>query len=164
MVIFIAMVPILFYFDFGTSLVWTVLIPLLPLALLIIGFSRWRDICPLAMISKISQRINFISKRKVPEWFETNFWAYQYFLLFIALALRLTTLNYHGEYLGFFFILVILIAFISNLVYTGKSWCNFFCPVGVVEKIYTLSNAKNHTNNSACGSCTACKKTALILT
>ena len=158
MVIYIAIVPILFLYDFGTSLVWTVLIPLLPIALLIIGFSKWRDICPLAMISKISQNINTFKKRKVPKWFEENFWYLQYFLLFVALTLRLTTLNYDTNYLAFFFILVTLFAFFTNLIFTGKTWCNFFCPVGVVEKIYTISNAKNHNHNSACNACSGCKK------
>jgi len=156
--IFLALIPILLIFDFGTTLIWTILIPLMPIALLLIGFSRWRDICPLALISKISQHITLIEKRKVPKWFETNFWLFQYFLLFIALCLRLITLNYDNHYLALFFIVVVLSALAINLFFTGKSWCNFFCPVGAVEKIYTLSNAKNFMHNSACGTCTACKK------
>jgi len=158
MVIFIAIVPALLLYDQSTALVWTILIPLLPIALLIIGFSRWRDVCPLAIVSKLSQKITLFKKRKVPKWFESNFWYLQYFLLFFALSLRLTTLNFDTNSLAFFFILVTLLAFITNLIFTGKTWCNFFCPVGVVEKIYTLSNAKNYEHNSACGTCTACKK------
>ena len=158
MVIFIAIVPILFYSQHGTTLVWTILIPIIPIVLLSIGFSRWRDICPLAIISKITQNRQIIQKRKVPLWFEKNFWYFQYFLLFSALTLRLITLNYNSLYLGIFFIVVILSALLVNLFFTGKSWCNFFCPVGVVEKIYAISNAKNYTHNSACATCTACKK------
>ena len=158
LVIFISLVPILFTSEDGTTLVWTILIPLLPVALLIIGFSRWRDICPLAFISKIAQKINIFPKKRVPKWFESNFWYFQYTLLFIALTLRLTTLNYEATYLGIFFIFVVVAAFTSNLIFTGKSWCNFFCPVGAVEKIYSISNAKNYMYNSACGTCTACKK------
>ena len=158
MVIFIAIVPILFFSLHGTTLVWTILIPIIPVALLIIGFSRWRDICPLALISKITQNTQLIQKRKVPLWFENNFWFFQYFTLFIALSLRLTTLNYNSTYLGLFFIIVVVLALLINLFFTGKSWCNFFCPVGVVEKIYAISNAKNYDHNSACGTCTACKR------
>ena len=156
--IFIALVPILLLSPNGTTLVWTILIPLMPIGLLIIGFSRWRDICPLALISKISQRMNFIKKRKVPQWFEENFWYFQYAFLFIALALRLIILNEDNQLLAYFFIVVVLGAFFTNLFYTGKSWCNFFCPVGAVEKIYTISNAKNYMTNSACTTCTACKR------
>ena len=158
LVIFLALIPILFFFDFGTTLVWTILIPMMPIGLLLIGFSRWRDVCPLALISKISQHTDIIQKRKVPKWFEGNFWYFQYFLLFIALSLRLTTLNYDNHFLAFFFIFVVLSALLINLFFTGKSWCNFFCPVGTVEKIYTLSNAKNYMHDSACSTCTACKK------
>ena len=158
LVVFLALIPILFYFEFGTTLVWTILIPLMPIGLLLIGFSRWRDVCPLATISKITQNIAPIQKRKVPVWFEKNFWSFQYFLLFIALSFRLTTLNYDNHYLAYFFIFVILSALVVNLFFTGKSWCNFFCPVGTVEKIYTLSNAKNFMHDSRCGTCTACKK------
>ncbi|MBT5934720.1 cyclic nucleotide-binding domain-containing protein [Sulfurimonas sp.] len=72
--------------------------------------------------------------------------------------MRLVTLNYNNSYLGVFFILAIISAFAINIVYTGKSWCNFFCPVGVVEKIYCISNSQNYSTNSACSPCTACKK------
>lgn len=158
LIIFIALVPILFYYEKGTTLVWTILLPLFPLGLLLIGFSRWRDVCPLAFISKISQKMSFIQKRKVPVWFEKNFWLFQYSLLFLALSLRLVSLNSNSYFLAYFFLFVMLSAFIVNLFFTGKSWCNFFCPVAPVEKIYTISNAKNYMHNSACGTCTACTK------
>ena len=154
----ICSVPFLFFFDDTTALIWTILIPPLPLLIIIIGFSNWRNICPLAAVSKISQKLNITNKRKVPKWFEANFYYVQYFLLYATLAFRLTTLNFNDFYLILFFIFIFLSAFVINLVYTGKSWCNFFCPVGVVERIYCVSNAKNYTHNSACSTCTACKK------
>ena len=150
--------PFLFFFDDTTALVWTIIIPPLPLLIIIIGFSNWRNICPLATVSRIAQKITINNKRKVPKWFEKNFYAVQYFLLFLAFAFRLTTLNFNDFYLILFLIAIFVSAFVVNLVFTGKSWCNFFCPVGVVERIYTLSNAKNYSYNSACTTCTACKK------
>jgi len=142
--------PFLFFFDDTTALVWTIIIPPLPLLIIIIGFSNWRNICSLATVSKIAQKININNKKKFLTWFESNFYAIQYFLLFAAFAFRLTTLNFNDFYLILFLIAIFTSAFITNLVFTGKSWCNFFCPVGVVERIYTLSNAKNYTYNSAC--------------
>jgi len=151
-------VPFLFFFDDTTALVWTILVPPLPLLILLIGFSNWRNVCPLATVSKIAQKINLSNKRKVPKWFENNFYTVQYFFLFAALSFRLTTINFNDFYLILFFIFIFASAFITNLIFTGKSWCNFFCPVGVVERIYCVSNAKNYTHNSACSTCTACKK------
>lgn len=113
--------------------------------------------CPLAFFSKISQQLTWIQKRKVPNWFENNFYFFQYFLLFLAFGARLVLLNYDSVYLAFFLISVILSAFMTNLFFTGKSWCNFLCPVGIVEKIYCGSDAHQYNTNSACSTCSACK-------
>ena len=156
--VLILSIPLFFIFDDSTAFVWTIVVPLLPITIIIIGFSSWRNICPLAGLSKISQNINWVQKRKVPQWVENNFYFIQYFSLFFALVLRLTILNFNTLYLVMYFIAIFISAFVINLVYTGKSWCNFFCPVGVVEKIYCVSNAKNYMKNSACIACTACKK------
>ncbi len=151
-------VSLFFVFEKTTTLVWTVLVPLLPIGIIVIGFSRWRDSCPLAEFSKIAQRISLFKKKKVPAWIEKNLYAIQYFALFIGLTLRLTILNFNHYYLLVFFVFIFLAAFVTNLIYTGKSWCNYFCPVGVVERIYTVSNAGNYMRNSACSTCTACTK------
>lgn len=157
LVVFIAFIPLLFLHERGVSFLWTVFFPLIPLLLLIIGYSNWRDICPLAFFSKISQKLTWIPKRKVPKWFERNFYFFQYGILIASFDLRLTLTNFDNTFLALFLILIILSAFITNLIFTGKSWCNFFCPVGAVEKIYSLSNAHNYNKNSACTTCSACK-------
>ena len=157
-IVFIGMILVLFFIENTTSLVWTVIVPIVPLLFLLLGYYNWRKICPLAYFSKVSQKLSWIQKRKVPTWFEDNFYLFQYILLFTAFSFRLTILNFDSFYLGIFFVFVILSAFVTNLIFTGKSWCNFFCPVGVVEKIYCNSNAHNYHNNSACSSCSACKK------
>ena len=156
--VFLFLIVFLLMVEKSTTLVWTIVIPLLPLLFLIIGYSNWRNICPLAYFSKISQKLSWIPKRKVPIWFENNFYLFQYFLLFTAFSFRLTLLNFDHIYLGLFFVFVIVSSFLINLVFTGKSWCNFFCPVGVVEKIYCGSNAHKYKIDSACSTCSACKK------
>lgn len=157
LIVFVSIVPLLFLVEDSTSIVWTMIIPLLPIIFITLGYSNWRNICPLAFFSKISQKLTWIEKRKVPEWFEYNFYYFQYFILFLSFSFRLIILNFDSFYLGLYFILIISSAFVINLVYTGKSWCNFFCPVGVVEKIYCSSNAHKSEINSACSTCTACK-------
>lgn len=157
-VVFISLIILLLVKENSTAIVWTMVLPVIPVLFLILGFSNWRNACPLAFFSKLSQNLNWLQKRKVPKWFENNFYYFQYFLLFVAFNARLVTLNFDDLYLAFFFIFVIIGAFSINLVYTGKSWCNFFCPVGVVEKIYCTSNSHKHEINSACSKCSACKK------
>ncbi len=43
-------------------------------------------------------------------------------------------------------------------LYTGKTWCNYICPVSFIEKIYTEPHGLRETRNSQCAKCTACKK------
>jgi hypothetical protein len=51
-----------------------------------------------------------------------------------------------------------LAAFATNRIFTGKTWCNFICPVGLVERIYTEPRSLPSVSNSQCARCTACKK------
>lgn len=158
LVVFVALIVLLFVTPKANALVWTLVIPLVPITLLVIGYSRWRIICPLAWFTKLTQDLNYFSKRKLPEWFEKNAYGFQFGILFFAFAARLYVLNSDALMLAGFFILVIALAMLSGLFLSGKSWCNYLCPVGVVEKIYTGSNAHMYHINSACGTCTACKK------
>lgn len=155
--VFIGIIVLLFITPQANSIIWTFVIPLVPITLLIIGYSRWRNICPLAWFSKATQNINVFSKRKLPRWFENNVYFVQFSILFIAFAARLYVLNNSAVLLAGFFIILILMVVFSGLLLSGKSWCNYFCPVSVVEKIYSGSNAHMQHVNSACGTCTACK-------
>ena len=157
LIVFVSLIPILLLLDNSTSIVWTLVIPFVPIVIIAIGYSNWRKVCPLAFFANISQKLKFIEKRKIPKWFEKNLYLFQFTLLLAAFSARLILLNFDTMSLTLFFIFVILAAFITNLIYTGKTWCNFFCPVGIVEKIYCGSNANNSDNNSSCSTCTGCK-------
>jgi len=160
LVIFLSLLPTLFLIENTTYVVWTILIPLIPLIIIIFGYSFWRNICPLAFISKLYEKLNFsqsIEKRTIPSWLSENVYLFQFGLLFFSFCARLVFLNYNGVFLAIFFILVVLAAIIINYIYKGKVWCNYVCPVGIVEKIYSVSNSHNY-NNSKCVSCTACTK------
>jgi len=123
----------------------------------VVGYNRWRKICPLAWIAAIGQFLQWVPKRTVSSWFEKNYYTFQFSLLFLAFNTRLLLLNFEGTSLALLFLSVVFMAFLTNLVYAGKTWCNFFCPVGVIEKIYCGSNALLSQQTSACGSCVACK-------
>ena len=158
LIVFVSFIPMLLLFEDSTSVVWTIVIPILPIIFILLGYSNWRNVCPLAFFSKISQKLSWIPKRKVPIWFEKNFYFFQYFLLLMTFSSRFLILNSNSIFLALFFIAIIVISFLTNLIYTGKSWCNFFCPVGLVEKLYCVSNSHKSNLNSACSSCSACKK------
>ncbi len=72
--------------------------------------------------------------------------------------MRLIATNGDGHAISTFFVLISLAALIFGAFYTGKTWCNYICPLSFIEKIYTEPHGLRETDNSQCSKCTACKK------
>lgn len=144
--------------DVQPRIFWTMLLPLLPVSIVLMGFSRWRRICPLAFFGEIGRKLNRGTQRRVPKWFERWFFPVTFGFLLAMLVLRLVATNGDGLWLSGLLIGLALAAITANLIFTGKTWCNFFCPVGLVERIYTEPNSLPAVSNSQCVRCTACKK------
>ena len=157
LLVFVSLLLALAFIDKGTAFVWTLIIPIVPLFIIVIGYNRWRNICPLSFFAKLTQNIHLFKKRKAGPWFEANFYLLQFTILLSAFTLRFYFLNSSSLLLNIFFISVISLALLSGLFFTGKTWCNFFCPVSLVERIYTSSSSHKTRVDSACSTCSACK-------
>ncbi|MGH6690991.1 MAG: hypothetical protein ACREF4_09970, partial [Gammaproteobacteria bacterium] len=144
--------------DVQPRVFWTMLLPLLPMSIVLMGFPRWRRICPLAFLGEIGRKLNRGTQRRVPKWLERWFFVVTFGLLLAMLVLRLVATNGDGLWLSGLLIGLALAAAVTNLFFTGKTWCNFICPVGLVERIYTEPNSLPKVSNSQCIRCTACKK------
>ena len=137
---------------------WTMLLPLLPASIVVMGFPNWRRICPLAFFGEIGRKLNRGTQRRVPKWFERWFFPFTFGFLLAMLVLRLVATNGDGVWLAGLLTTLALAAFLTNRIFTGKTWCNFICPVSLVERIYTEPNSLPEVSNSQCVRCTACKK------
>ena len=139
-------------------IVWTVVVAALPLFIILVGYHRWRRICPLAFFAQLPARWNLGGTRRAGPWLEANYPLVVFSVFFVSLWLRLVATNGDGPAIAVFFLLLSAAAFLFGVLYTGKSWCNFICPVSFVEKIYTEPSGLRDTSNSQCARCTACKK------
>src|SRR5690606_34137235 len=160
-------------------LFWTVGLPLLPIGIVLAGFYPWRKVCPLAFWGNLGRKLDNAlarrgaddkdgkdkakkpdkkAQRRVPAWAETWYPMLALTLLAIALVGRLLLSNGDGVALGILLVALGLGAALVNWRYTGKTWCNFVCPVSIVERIYTEPNSLRLEHNSQCLKCTACKK------
>ncbi|MEI6232865.1 MAG: cyclic nucleotide-binding domain-containing protein [Planctomycetota bacterium] len=159
LVVFIA-IPIFAWFvqDYAGRVVWTVAVAVLPLFIVLVGYHRWRRICPLAFFSKLPGLLKIGGKRTVPVWLEKYYYVLALFFFIFGLWFRHVAMNGDGQAITVFFVGIALVAFVVGLIYTGKSWCNFICPVSFIEKIYTEPHGLRETANSQCQKCTACKK------
>jgi polyferredoxin len=139
-------------------LVWTVAIASLPLFIVMVGYHRWRQICPLAFVAQLPRHLGFNVSRKVPAWLERNYYLVASAAFLFSLWLRLVATNGSGWAIATFFLLISAVAFGFGLLYTGKSWCNYVCPVSFIEKIYTEPRSLLKSANSQCANCTGCKR------
>jgi hypothetical protein len=157
-----ATIPMILGVRHGNRIVWTVCIASLPFFWLTFGYHLWRRICPLAVTGQIGRLVGRPGTRKMGDWIGKNYIVVQLALMFVALTLRLVATNGSDVWLAGFLGVVVVAAIATSFVYGGKTWCNFLCPVGLVEKIHTepAASAGNFTGEmtSQCSPCVACKK------
>jgi len=149
----------------GNRVFWTMIVPLLPLCFMVFGHETWRRICPLSFASQIPGYLNirrmiYADEKKTGRkvgllplinrnsWLAKNSLYVQFALLFLGLCCRLWFANTDRTGLALFLLGIVGLAALSGYWWGGKTWCNYFCPIGVVQKIYTeprgLFDSKPH--------------------
>lgn len=149
----------------GARLFWAAIVPAAIFILLVFGHELWRRICPLSFLSQIPlalsiqrqhRRVNpktgkisyEVAKVKKNSWLGRNYSYLQFGLLYLGLCIRLLFVNSDRLALGIFLIFTILSAIAVGYLYGGKSWCQYFCPMAPVQKIYAepggLVSSKAH--------------------
>ena len=156
-----ATIPTILGVEHGNRLTWTVCIAILPFFWMTFGYHLWRRICPLAVVGQLGRLVGRPGARKMGDWMGKHYLLVQLGLMVTALSLRLVATNGSDVWLAGFLGAVVLAAAITSFLYAGKTWCNFLCPVGMVEKIYTEPAKRSIPQGeltSQCSPCVACKK------
>ncbi len=158
---FAATIPTILGIEHGNRIIWTICIAALPFFWMTVGYHVWRRICPLAVMGQLGRFVGKPGTRKMGEWMARNYLLVQLAIMVACLALRLVATNGSDVWLAGFLGVVIASAILTSFVYAGKTWCNFVCPVGLVEKLYTepARSASEATElTSQCSPCVACKR------
>lgn len=157
---FAATIPTILGVAHGNRLLWTVAIAALPFFWMAFGYHLWRRLCPLAVMGQIGRLVGRPGTRKMGDWMNKHYLLVQLAVMIAALSLRLIATNGSDVWLAGFLGVVIVFAIVTSFVYGGKTWCNFLCPVGLVEKLYTepARGASAPDLTSQCAPCVACKK------
>jgi hypothetical protein len=140
-------------------LLWTVAVASLPLLFVIAGYHRWRRICPLAFIAQLPVMLGVAGQRRAGPWLRAHGYRLAFGLFLVSLWLRLIATNGDGYAIAICLSAISLAAFGTGLIFTGKTWCSYVCPVSFVEKLYTEPRGLRDTPNSQCQKCTACRPT-----
>lgn len=141
-------------YPMGARLFWTMIVPILPLFLMVFGHEAWRRICPLSFASQIPGYLGLTRGRTRLDrrtgkldrvtalidrdsWLARNAWYVQFGFLFVGISARLLLINSDRHALAAALCFVIAAAVLTGVLWGGKTWCNYFCPANVVQKIYT---------------------------
>ncbi|WP_217577460.1 hypothetical protein [Mesorhizobium sp. GbtcB19] len=142
-------------YSMGARIFWTMIVPIVPFYLMVFGHEAWRRVCPLSLASQIPGFLGLRRSRKKQDrkqtgiakpnfalierqsWLARNSWYVQFGLLFAGISTRLLIINSDRQALGIALLVVIGAAMLTGVLWGGKTWCNYFCPANVVQKIYT---------------------------
>ncbi|MGO8658871.1 4Fe-4S binding protein, partial [Rhizobium ruizarguesonis] len=61
----------------------------------------------------------------------------QFGLLFIGIVARILVINADRKAMAIASLSIISAALVTGFLWGGKTWCNYFCPANIVQKIYT---------------------------
>src|SRR5215210_2788058 len=59
---------------YAGRIVWTVVVAALPLFIVLVGYHRWRRICPLAFFAQIPVRLRRPGVKKANAWLQANYY------------------------------------------------------------------------------------------
>ena len=142
----------------GAPIFWGMIVPASIFILLVLGHDVWRRICPLAFFSQIPRALGWERKRKrvnkksgkvryeivkveKDSWLAKNYFYVQFTLFFLGLCNRILFVNADRWALGIFLIITLAAALTVGFLYGGKTWCQYFCPMAPVQKIYAEPRA-----------------------
>ncbi|MEL7474688.1 MAG: cyclic nucleotide-binding protein, partial [Cyanobacteria bacterium J06555_12] len=136
----------------GAPVFWGAIVPAAIFILLVFGHELWRRICPLSFFSQLPRALNSqrrirtvnakgkvryeLAKVKSNSWLARNHIYLQMGLFYLGLCSRILFVNSNRTALGWFLLGTIGCAIGVGYYYGGKSWCNYFCPMSPIQKIY----------------------------
>jgi hypothetical protein len=155
-------------YSLGVRLFWSVIVPAAIFIIFVFGHEAWRRICPLSFFSQLPRALKLQRKHKIvssgiaryelvsisdDSWLGQNHLYVQFGLLFLGLTARILFTNSHPLALGVLLVATISSAMLVGFLFTGKSWCNYFCPFAPVQAIFTgprgLLGSKAHVESES---------------
>jgi hypothetical protein len=154
----------------GAGLFWGIIIPAAIFILLVFGHELWRRICPLSFLSQIPAALKWhrqhkrvdrktgrtfheVVKVNKDSWLGRNYLYVQFGWFYVGLCGRILVINSDRLSLMLWLLFTIGAAITVGYLYGGKSWCQYFCPMAPVQKIFAepggLLTSKAHTEDQS---------------
>jgi hypothetical protein len=139
----------------GLALMWNLLIPVAP-ALVTMAPGLWRNVCPMATMHMLPQKLGIGQSIKMPEWGAAALSATSVVLLFLIVPMRRIGLNTDGTLTATMLLSAAFVAFTMGSLFEMRSgWCTSLCPIHPVERLYGTNPAVSF-KNARCSLCESC--------
>ena len=143
--------------DAGLFVLWTVIVPGLPVVFLVAP-GLWRNICPLAAVNQTPRLFGFTRGLTLPARLQEYGYVIAITAFFVIASARKPLFDDNGPALAVLIIGLLSTAFLGGLVFKGKSgWCSSICPMLPVQRIYGQTPYAT-LRNSHCEPCVGCTK------
>ncbi len=142
------------------AVLWNIIIPLIP-ATLLVSPMLWRNSCPLATLNQLTNRPG---RRSAPRArLEVTTAILGILLLAVLVPARRFLFNTDGPVLAATIVLVAIVALLMGATFDMKAgFCNAFCPILPVERLYGPSPLLR-IGNARCPTCTHCSSACIDL-
>ncbi|MCP9927776.1 cyclic nucleotide-binding domain-containing protein [Cyanobium sp. CH-040] len=134
--------------NWGNDLFWNLGLPLVLLTI-VVSHELWRRICPLSFVSQVFSALKLQRMVSGPKgkprlvlvepasWLGRHHIQLQWSLLLTGLSLRILVANSSALVLALLCLSALIGALVVGWAYGGKSWCQYFCPLGPVQTVIT---------------------------
>lgn len=144
--------------DLALALLWDIVIPLVPASLLV-SPALWRNVCPLATLNMLPNRLGtrWLAGRR----FATRANVAGIVLLALLVPARRVVFNTDGTALAVTILGIAVTALVLGALFEMKAgFCNAMCPVLPVERLYG-QHPLVEVGNPHCTPCTLCATACL---
>ena len=125
--------------NLAVVLTWKLWWPLLPLSFLLFG-RLWCGVCPIGSVNEVALKLP-APKRRMPDVFFRRYGAWimaSAFLGFFWIGV-IRHICCWPVATGIVLLLFVAGAFVAGLLYRGRAWCRYMCPVGIFGGLLSLT-------------------------
>ena len=116
-------------------LVWSYWWPMLILVTIFFG-RLWCTVCPVEFLSRICARFGL--KLNPPKFIRSRWLIVILYAFISVVAVRYWDIHRVPHYMALYLLIAFLVAIVVGLLFKERSFCKYFCPIGLLLAFYSL--------------------------
>jgi NAD-dependent dihydropyrimidine dehydrogenase PreA subunit len=140
--------------NLASLIVWSLWWPLVIISASLMG-RVWCQVCPMELVNSLFSRIGL--KRRVPRFLASGWGVAVFYSVALLGFIRTFWAHRYPQRMSLFFLFLFASVIIAGLVYEGRAFCTYLCPVGRLLGLYACCaplewRVRDETTCDACRS------------